>query len=176
MGAEYLRISYQSDGCGISYYSTHNRESYSVCFMVSHHRYGTWWLLKLDSPKVKVITTYTNNGFANIRLYEMHKLISLFQFARHCPCIWDPSSRKLIVHIWCWTFRRKRVGWNLLFWRNWSRWPPNHAHWRIYLSLRNEYLCCSHSCNKDDTSFLCIFHRPCNRCLKTVSFKYSSEH
>jgi hypothetical protein len=148
-----------------------------MCFIASHHRYCTWWLLKLDSPKVKVLSKCTKNRFANIRLYEMRKFISFFQFARHCPCIWDLSSRKLIVHIW--TFRRRRVGWSLLFWRNWSRRPPTHANWNIYLSSCNGYLCCSNIYNKDDTSFLCIFHRPCNRCLNTavnISFKlvYSS--
>ena len=77
MGTEQVRTSYRSDGCGISYCNTYNRESYSMRFVASHILFGTCWLLKLDSQKVKayvIIPLYTNNRFTNIRLYEMQNL------------------------------------------------------------------------------------------------------
>jgi len=46
-------------------------------FVASHKLFGTCWLLKLDSQKVKayvIIPLYKNNRFANIRFYEMQNL------------------------------------------------------------------------------------------------------
>jgi hypothetical protein len=43
------------------------------------------------------IPWYTSNRFTSFRLYEMHKLIPVFQFMSQFSLIQAPSSRKPIV-------------------------------------------------------------------------------
>jgi hypothetical protein len=59
-----------------------------------HNSAGRSWLNLLLGT---VIFQYTSNRFTSVRLYEMHKLIPVFQFTSQFSLIRAPSSRKPIV-------------------------------------------------------------------------------
>jgi hypothetical protein len=53
--------------------------------------------MKVLYHSVTVIPRYTRNRSTSFRLYEMHKLIPVFQFTSQFSLIRAPSSRKPIV-------------------------------------------------------------------------------
>jgi hypothetical protein len=59
---------------------------------------NTVWRVFLGGQETsKVIPRYTDNLFTSTRLYEIHKLIPVFQFTSQFSLIRAPSSRKPIV-------------------------------------------------------------------------------